>query len=324
MSRTSRPCWSSDSILSMAGRPEAEQGDERGAGLVRPRVARGGHAVGQAVRASPWRWDGPARPRWRPGAAAARRRRRPGPGASGRSHRRPRACRARGRPAPGSGPGRAWPRRKRRFGGGRGVPEAPPPPDVVAHPGDLAAGRRDGRMRASASGKPRAAATWSWSCRRSLSCSRLARRCSSTRIVGEERGRALERSQVGVVGQQRRVGGDGAQHADVAQAAVALLEVGLEQEGDVAGAWRGARPSAPRAGGGTWCPAGRARRPGPSRGAARPPWAHPRPCAPSSRPSATRTSSAAAVEHLGGAADRVVEVHALVPHRVPDGVGDLP
>ena len=53
--------------------------------------------------------------------------------------------------------------------------------------------------------------------------------------VGEERGGVLERRQVGVVGQQRRVGGDGAQHVDVAQAAVALLEVGLEQEGHVAG-----------------------------------------------------------------------------------------
>ncbi len=29
-------------------------------------------------------------------------------------------------------------------------------------------------------------------------------------------------------------------------------------------------------------------------------------------------------EHLGGAADGVIEVHALVPHGVPDGVGDLP
>ncbi len=29
-------------------------------------------------------------------------------------------------------------------------------------------------------------------------------------------------------------------------------------------------------------------------------------------------------EHLGGAADRVVEMDTLVPHRVPDGVGDLP
>ena len=50
MRRTSRPCWSSDSILSMAGRPETEQRDERPAGLVRPRVARRGHAVGQAVQ----------------------------------------------------------------------------------------------------------------------------------------------------------------------------------------------------------------------------------------------------------------------------------
>ena len=39
---------------------------------------------------------------------------------------------------------RGAPRRKRRFGGGRGVPEPAPAPDVVAHPGDLAAGRRDG------------------------------------------------------------------------------------------------------------------------------------------------------------------------------------
>ena len=37
-------------------------------------------------------------------------------------------------------------------------------------------------MRASASSNPSADATWSWSCRRSLSCSRWARRWSSTRM----------------------------------------------------------------------------------------------------------------------------------------------
>ena len=148
-------------------------------------------------------------------------------------------------------------------------------------------------------------------------------RCSSTRMVGEERGGALERGQVGVVGQQRRVGGDGAQHADVAQAAVALLEVGLEEEGDVAGGGAalghldlehgqvlGAQPVAP----------GRA-------GLLEERLGHPG-LAPD-QPAVEEAEGdpdvlGGGAEHLGGPADRVVEVHALVPDRVPDGVGDRP
>ncbi len=43
-------------------------------------------------------------------------------------------------------------------------------------------------------------------------------------------------AEIGIVGQFGCVGGDGAQHAHVAQAAVALLQVGLEEEGHVAAA----------------------------------------------------------------------------------------
>ena len=118
--------------------------------------------------------------------------------------------------------------------------------------------------------------------------------------VGEERGRVLERCQVGVVGQQRRVGGDGAQHADVAQAAVALLEVGLEEEGDVpgGGAALGHLDLEQRAG--TSCRAA-------SRHAARAfsrsgsaTLGSPQTMRPSRRPSATRTSSAAALRTSEG------------------------
>ena len=45
----------------------------------------------------------------------------------------------------------------------------------------------------------------------------------------------VDGGQVGVIGQERRVGRDGAQDVDVAQAAMTLLEVGLEQEGHVSG-----------------------------------------------------------------------------------------
>ena len=139
--------------------------------------------------------------------------------------------------------------------------------------------------------------------------------------VGEEGGRALEGLQVGVVGQERRVGRDGSQHADVAQAAVTLLEVGLEQEGHVSrgGSALGhldleewqvlrAEPFAPR---GARLVEKRFGHLG---------------LAPDETAIEESERDADVLggggEHLGGSAHGVVEVHPLVPDRVPDAVGD--
>ena len=237
------------------GAARAEQRDEGRPGLARPGVARRRHAVGQTVQRPR------AMGRSSSAAVAARRSGKRGvvgdrrASASGRSRRRratmsgPRSVEAPVWPASGGAAAEASPGRR------SGVPQPAPAPHVVARP------RRSGvrpsdtaSMSASASEKPSASATWSWSWSRSLSCSRRGHAVQLDADVGEERGRVLERGQVGVVGQQRGVGGDGAEHADVAQAAVALLQVGLQEEGDVAGAWPVAPPSGSRAWGGTWCP----------------------------------------------------------------------
>ena len=133
--------------------------------------------------------------------------------------------------------------------------------------------------------------------------------------VERSRGRRSRRS-VGCVG------GDGAQHAHVAQAAVALLEVGLQEEGHVAGGGAAALPSGPRAGGGTWCRAGRRHAAlafSRSGSATR---RSPQTMRPSSRPEGDPDVLGGGGQHLRGPADRVVELDALVPDRVPDGVGD--
>ncbi len=141
--------------------------------------------------------------------------------------------------------------------------------------------------------------------------------------VGEERGCVFQGRQVGVVGQQRRVGGDGAQHTDVAQTAVALLEVGLEQEGHVAS--RGATLGHLRLEQGE-VPGPEAVAPGGTRFVEE--WLGDPGLAPD-KPAVEQAERhphvlGGGAEDLGGAADRVVEVDTLVPHRVPDGVGDLP
>ena len=138
--------------------------------------------------------------------------------------------------------------------------------------------------------------------------------------VGEEGGRALERPQVGVVGQERRVGRDGPQDADVAQAAVTLLEVGLEQEGHVSGGGSAlghldleerqvfrAEPLAP-------CGARLVEERFGHLG-----------LTPDETPIEESERDAHVFggggEHLGRSAHGVVEVHPLVPDRVPDAVG---
>ena len=207
----------------------------------------------------------------------------------------------------------------RRWGG---IPQAASAPDVVAHPGDLAARRRDGQHERVRVGEPERGRHLVLILEEELVVLALGHAVELDPDVGEERGGALERRQVGVVGQERRVGRDGAQHADVAQAAVALLEIGLEQEGDVTGGGAalghlhleqgqvlGAQAIAP---GGArlleeWLGhLGLA----PDETTVEEPERHPH-------------VLGGGAEHLGGPAHGVVEVHALVPHRVPDAVGDL-
>ena len=132
----------------------------------------------------------------------------------------------------------------------------------------------------------------------------------------------IEGRQVRVLGQERSEGRDGAQHADVAQPPVALLEVGLQKKGDVAG--RGAairhllfeqrqvpcrEPVAP---GGLRLLEEGLGHPGlaPDEPAVQQTERHPH-------------VLGGGTQHFGGPADGVVEVHSFVPHRVPDGVGDL-
>ena len=136
------------------GPTEPEQGDERPR-VSRPSMGRRAAACGRpGGAATPWRWDGPTRPRWRPGATAARHRRTPGRAASRRFRRRPRPCRGRGPPVSGSVRvvGRVTAKAPLRRRGG--VPQAPPAPDVVADPGDLPARRRDGQHECVGIGEP--------------------------------------------------------------------------------------------------------------------------------------------------------------------------
>ena len=90
------------------------------------------------------------------------------------------------------------------------------------------------RMSASESGSSSARATWSCSWRSSLFCSRPARRWSSTRMVGEYPAGVVDGHGVDVVGQDRDRLHHGGERGDVPQAPVGLLQVGFEQEPDVA------------------------------------------------------------------------------------------
>ena len=136
----------------------------------------------------------------------------------------------------------------------------------------------------------------------------------------QQRRGADERGQVGVVGQQRRIGRDGAENVDVAQPAMTLFQVGLEQEGDVAGGRTafghldlehrevlGAEPVAPRRLG--------LLDEGVRQLALAPDHAR------IEQAEGHSEVLGGGTEHLGGPPHRVVEVHAFVPDRVPDGVG---
>ena len=141
--------------------------------------------------------------------------------------------------------------------------------------------------------------------------------------VGEERRRAIEGIEIRVVGQQGSENRYRTQHADVAEPAVALLQVGLKEERHVTGGGAalghllleerevpGAQTVAP-------CGAGlleeRVRDLGlaPHEPAVEQAERHP-------------NVLGGRAEDLGGTPDRVVEVDPLVPDRIPDGVGDLP
>ena len=138
---------------------------------------------------------------------------------------------------------------------------------------------------------------------------------------------SIERREVGVVGEERRVGGQGAQHADVAEPAVALLEVGLEQERDVAGGGAALGHLDLDDAAGTGCPS-RSRHAALAfsmRGSAS--LRSPQTTRRIEQPEGHAEVFGGGAEHLGGPPHRVVEVNALVPDRVPDAVGhrlDIP
>ena len=204
-----------------------------------------------------------------------------------------------------------------------GIPQAPPLPYVVADPGDLPARGRDGQHQRVGIDEPEGCCHLVLVLQEELVVLALSQAVQLDPDVGEERRRAVEGIEVRVVGQQRGEGRDGAQHADVAQPAVALLQVGLKEERHVTGCGTalghllleqrevpGTQPVAP-------CGAGlleeRLRDLGlaPHEPAVEQAERHP-------------DVLGGRAEDLGGTPDRVVEVDPLVPDRVPDGVGDLP
>ena len=202
------------------------------------------------------------------------------------------------------------------------VPEPPPAPHVVADPGDLAAGRRDGQHEHVRIREAQRVGHLVLVLEQELVVLAPGEAVELDPDVGEQCDRPVERGQIGVLGQQRREGRDGAQDDDVAQPAMALLEVGFEQEGDIS---RGRAPlghlpleQRQVLGGEPVAPGG--------------------PCLHEERlghlglspdeATIEETEGDAGVfgrcaQDFGGPAHRVIEMHALVPHRVPDAVGDL-
>ena len=89
-----------------------------------------------------------------------------------------------------------------------GVPQPAPAPDVVGHPGDLAAGRRDREHQLVCVGEPERGGHLVLVLQQQLSCSASAIRWSSTRMSVSSAVASSSDAEVGVVGQERRVGGD--------------------------------------------------------------------------------------------------------------------
>ena len=145
MSRTRRPCWSSDSTLSMAGRPAARS-------RTRAARTRGGHgSPGGGMRSAKRCSEPLAMGRSSSAAVAARRK-------ASEASSETAAVGSEGDLAvdvhhvgadgaigvAASARSVAPPRRSRRRRPGRRIPQPAPAPHVVADPGDLAPGRRDG------------------------------------------------------------------------------------------------------------------------------------------------------------------------------------
>ena len=154
----------------------------------------GGGGHGRPGGGGPWRWAARAR---RPTAQPEGKRGVLATGASGVSATfaadldQPAPARV-GAPSLGA-VARARRRRKRRLGGGVGLPQATAPPRVVAHPGDRAAGLGYGGHQVVGVGVAERAATWSCSWSSSLSSARPAVRWSSTRMSVRSAGAARAR-----------------------------------------------------------------------------------------------------------------------------------
>ena len=303
------------------GPAEAEQVDEGGERLLGPRIPRRGHAVGQAMERC--LGDGPVRPgggrrqaQGERGVVGDR-----GQGSQGYlpvdlDHVGPQIGRNQVRGLVGR---RAA---ETALGLRARVPQAAPTPHVVTDPCDLAPGRRDGEHQCVGVLEPERGCDLVLVLQQQLVVLTLGQPMELHPDIGQERRGAVDGRQVRVILQERGEGRDGPQHADVAQTAVTLLQVGLEQEGHVAGGgpsfghllleeWEvaGTEPVAP---GG----AGLLQEGLDDLGLT------------PDEPSVEQAERHPHVlggggEHLGGPADRVVEVDPLVPDRVPDGVGDL-
>jgi len=202
-----------------------------------------------------------------------------------------------------------------------GVPQTPSPPDVVTHPRNLTTCGRHGEHETIGvlEAEGRGDLVLILQQQTVLFAARLSMQLDTD---GRQQGGCLvEGCEVGVVGEQRRERRDGVQHVDVAEATVALLQVRFKQEGDVPcngpslfhlplEHWQvfGTEAVPPR---------------GAGRGDER--FRHLR--LTPDQPGVEQSQRGAHVfsgdgENLGGPADRVVEVHALVPDGIPDGIGD--
>ncbi len=217
------------------GATESEQGDQGSTCLVRPWVAGWGHAVGQAVQRP--LGDGPVQlgrggcqAQWERGVVGHRRERFQGDFALDLDHVGAEVHR--GGEAAVVGRGTAESSLWRRGG----VPQAPPAPRVIADPGDLPARRRDGQHQCIGIGEPERVRHLVLVLEEKLVVLAPGQAVQLYPDVREECRGALQGGQVRVLGQQRSKGRDRAQHVDVAQSAVTLLEVGLQEEGHVAGA----------------------------------------------------------------------------------------
>ena len=216
------------------GSAQSQQLDEGVAGLIRPRIARWRHAIGQAMERC--LGDGTVRPR-RSRRQAQRQRGVVGDRGQGGQGDLPVDLNHVGSEISRYVVRSLVDRRaaEAAFRLGAGVPQAAPAPYVVTDPGDLAARRRDGQHQGVGIFERERRGHLVLVLEEQLVVLTLGQPVQLHPDVGKQRRGALERGQVCVVGQEWGEGRDGTQHADVAQTAVALLQVGLEEEGHVPG-----------------------------------------------------------------------------------------